>query len=207
MKIDSIIFDLDGTLFDSSDLLLDAFNSAIKGKEGVQGPLTKGELESILGLNIQDGAAVLFPYMDREAQLRIMSDCCNNQSIWVKKYGGHIYENVKETLKELSQKYTLYIVSNCVDGYIQAFLEYHRLGSFISGFLCPGQTGLSKGENIKAIVKDNRLKNPVYVGDTQKDCDSAKAAGIPFVYAAYGFGKVDSCDYKIKDISELLKIS
>lgn len=95
MKIDSIIFDLDGTLFDSSDLLLDAFNSAIKDMEGVQRPITQKELESVLGLNMQDSAAVLFPYMDMESQLRTMSACCMNQAVWVRKYGGHVYENVQ----------------------------------------------------------------------------------------------------------------
>lgn len=207
MKIDSIIFDLDGTLFDSSDLLLDAFNSAIKDKEDVQRPITQEELESVLGLNMQDSAAVLFPYMDREAQLRTMSACCRNQAIWVRKYGGHIYENVQATLKKLSEKYKLYIVSNCPDGYIEAYLEYYRLEPYVSGFSCSGVTGLSKAENIINIIKDYSLKDPIYVGDTQKDCDSADIADISFVYAAYGFGKVSRYDYKIDDISELVMVT
>lgn len=207
MKIDSIIFDLDGTLFDSSDLLLDAFNSAIKDMEGVQRPITQKELESVLGLNMQDSAAVLFPYMDRESQLRTMSACCRNQAVWVRKYGGHIYENVQETLRKLSYRYSLYIVSNCPDGYIEAYLEYYKLKDYVSGFSCSGVTGLTKAENIVNIIKDYSLKNPIYVGDTQKDCDSAKIAKIPLIYAAYGFGVADSYDYKIEDISELVKVT
>jgi phosphoglycolate phosphatase len=35
------------------------------------------------------------------------------------------------------------------------------------------------------------LQSPVYVGDTTGDRDSAAKAGVPFIYANYGFGKVD----------------
>ena len=50
------------------------------------------------------------------------------------------------------------------------------------------------------------MKNPIYVGDTNGDIEGARIAGIPFVYASYGFGDVESFDYKIDDISELLNI-
>ena len=50
------------------------------------------------------------------------------------------------------------------------------------------------------------MKNPIYVGDTNGDMEASYYAGIPFVYAAYGFGDVESFDYKIDDISELLNI-
>ena len=51
------------------------------------------------------------------------------------------------------------------------------------------------------------MKNPIYVGDTSGDMEGAKIAGIPFVYASYGFGDVESFDYKIDDISELLDLN
>lgn len=51
------------------------------------------------------------------------------------------------------------------------------------------------------------MKNPIYVGDTSGDMEGAKITGIPFVYAAYGFGDVKSFDYKIDDISELLDLN
>ncbi|MEW8993698.1 HAD family hydrolase [Clostridium sp.] len=70
----------------------------------------------------------------------------------------------------------------------------------------PGRTGLTKGENIKLIINRNNLKNPMYVGDTQGDRNAARTAGIPFVYAAYGFGKVEDYDYKIDKFPELIDI-
>ena len=48
------------------------------------------------------------------------------------------------------------------------------------------------------------MENPVYVGDTTGDKESADYGGIPFIYAAYGFGNVEGADYTINDFKELL---
>lgn len=52
----------------------------------------------------------------------------------------------------------------------------------------------------------NKLKKPIYVGDTDGDAQSAKVAEIPFVYARYGFGMVEEYDYVIDRFEELLTI-
>ncbi len=44
----------------------------------------------------------------------------------------------------------------------------------------------------------------MYVGDTQGDRNAARLAGIPFVYASYGFGNVEDYDYKIDRFPELV---
>ena len=59
-------------------------------------------------------------------------------------------------------------------------------------------------------MERNGLKAPVYVGDTQGDFEACKAAGVPFVWVEYGFGKVDAGDCEgvsgtIKSFPELLK--
>ena len=71
---------------------------------------------------------------------------------------------------------------------------------------CPGRTGLTKGENIKLVIKRNNLKNPIYVGDTQGDANAAKFAGVPFIFAEYGFGEVEEYNESIKSFNELLKL-
>lgn len=105
-----------------------------------------------------------------------------------------------------SKSYPLFIVSNCQCGYIEAFLKYHKLGEYFKDFECSGKTSLVKGENIVDIMKRNHLEHSIYVGDTQGDCDAAKLANIPFVYASYGFGEVDRYDYVIKEISDIVKL-
>jgi phosphoglycolate phosphatase len=113
---------------------------------------------------------------------------------------------LEEVLQALSEKYELYIVSNCQEGYIEAFYAYHGLEKYFRDFENPGRTGLSKGENIKLLMKRNGLEAPVYVGDTAGDQKAAKDAGIPFVYAKYGFGDVEDYDYAIERFDALLEI-
>ncbi len=110
-------------------------------------------------------------------------------------------------LAELSRQSALFVVSNCQDGYIQAFFAGTGLGKYFTGFECAGRTGRPKGENIALVVKQYGLKRPVYVGDTMLDCVSAREAGVPFVHAAYGFGKVEGVPAvgRLADLPEVLE--
>ncbi|NDI36267.1 HAD family hydrolase [Chengkuizengella sediminis] len=50
------------------------------------------------------------------------------------------------------------------------------------------------------------LKSPIYVGDIVGDINAAKIAGIPFMYASYGFGNVEQYDYKIDRFDDILDV-
>jgi len=206
MNIDSIIFDLDGTLWDSTEVVLKAWNSIIETNEEIKNPITREELQGTMGLQIKQIGDKLFPYLDEPTQCKFMELCCKEERKLIRKEGGVLYSNLENTLKQLSQKYSLFIVSNCQCGYIEAFLEYHNMGKYFKDIECAGNTGLVKGENIKKVIERNYLKNPVYVGDTQGDCDGATLAEIPFVYASYGFGKVKEYDYIIEEVADLAKL-
>ena len=64
----------------------------------------------------------------------------------------------------------------------------------------------AKADNICKIIQEYHLKAPVYVGDTLGDFNATKTAGIPFVFASYGFGQVPSPDYTIHCPGDLLNI-
>lgn len=206
MKIDSIIFDLDGTLWDSTDAVLKAWDEVIKGMKDVEKPITKEDLRGSMGLQIKQIGEKFFPYLDENRRLEIMDICCEEERNLLLKEGGILFPNLQKVLSSLMKNYGLFIVSNCQCGYIETFLEYHKLSGYFKDIECAGNTGLSKGENIKRIMERNNLKQSIYVGDTQGDCDGAKLAGIPFVYAAYGFGKVDSYAMKIDSIEEIVNV-
>lgn len=204
MNIDSIIFDLDGTLWDSTEAVLKAWDMVFKSNEGIKNPITKEVLESCMGLQIYEIGAKLFPYLDETMQTKILDLCCEEERKLLLKEGGVLYKNLESTLKTLAKSYSLFIVSNCQCGYIETFLEYHKLGKYFIDYECAGNTRLVKGENIKSVMRRNNLEHPAYVGDTQGDRDAAKLANIPFIFASYGFGKVDGYDYMIKEISDVV---
>ena len=151
-------------------------------------------------------AAMLFPKEEEAVRNALMDELCLFENEYLEEVGGVLYPKLEETLKELSKEYPLYIVSNCQDGYIEAFLKAHKLAYLFKDTECWGRTFVTKGETNKILIKRNNLKNPVYIGDTQGDKQSAVDAGIDFICASYGFGNVDEYNYKIEKFEDLTDI-
>jgi phosphoglycolate phosphatase len=206
MNVDSIIFDLDGTLWDSTDVILRAWNMVIANNDKVKTPITREAMESIMGLQAHQIGAKLFPDFDNYTSTSLIKHCCEEEKKLLLKEGGILYPELEYVLKTISHNYPLFIVSNCEGGYIETFLEYHNFGEYFKDIECAGNTGRAKGENIKLIMNRNNLQNSVYVGDTNGDRDAAKLANIPFIFANYGFGDVRDYDYIINKISDMINL-
>ncbi|WP_347860928.1 HAD family hydrolase [Salimicrobium sp. PL1-032A] len=201
--MDGIIFDLDGTLWDPVDTVKDAWNEAILSKRPEEKKLNREDLEGIMGLHIEEVGEKLFPHLGKEEREEIIRACFDAETEVIRKQGARLYPGLEETLQQLSKEYALFIVSNCQDGYIEAFYEAHGLEKYFDDYENPGRTGLPKGENIKLVIKRNGLKQPVYIGDTSGDEKAARHAGIPFYYASYGFGQAETFEREIKAITDL----
>ncbi|HBF9966074.1 TPA: HAD family hydrolase, partial [Clostridioides difficile] len=159
----------------------------------------------LMGLSFEEIANRLFPNLSEEERMNLLNECSLKECDYLSENGAKLFDDIEDTLKLLSKKYKLFIVSNCQAGYIESFLKAHKLEQYFIDFECPGNTGLHKGENNKLIIERNKLINPIYVGDTQGDANSAKFVGIPFIYAKYGFGNVDVYDYFIDSFKDLLE--
>ncbi|MDB4904202.1 MAG: gph [Mucilaginibacter sp.] len=190
-KFDSIIFDLDGTLWDSSNNVALAWQQAIEQVNYVDEVMTVEKVRSITGLAYNVIFDRLFPYLDTEKRTDLMAICAKVELEILHTKGGDLYPSLDETLGYLASKYKLFIVSNCQTGYIEVFLKLSKMGHYFIGHQCYGTKGNPKSENIKDIVNDYNLTAPVYVGDTMGDYDAATKAGVPFIFADYGFGKVE----------------
>lgn len=202
-QYDSILFDLDGTLWDATAVVRDAWNKSASQFQEVDYEVSTEDIMGVMGQLIPDIARILYPKLsDSQREILVNETIVIEQEV-LNRQGAILYEGLEETLKELSRQYKLCVVSNCQSGYIESFLNAHHLEKYFTDFECPGNTGLLKGDNIKLVCERNDFKNPVYVGDTAKDAEAAQYAGVPFVFAAYGFGKVENYDYIIQDIREL----
>ncbi len=203
MKNFNLIFDLDGTLWDSTNSVLSAWNEVLakENKELIDACV----LEKCFGKTFDEINEIVFG--NSVEGKRILEDCMNNELTHIKKIGGILYKNTLETLAELKKYNNLYIVSNCQKGYIEAFIKYFNLESIFIDFECEGNTKKNKTHNIKILMERNNLNptNTIYIGDTSGDMLSAKNNHLPFIYAKYGFGNITNCDYaEIDDISDLL---
>ena len=188
---DGILFDLDGTLWDAVPEITMCWNQAIAGAGEVRPPLSIEEVRSCMGMRLDDIAARRLPGLSPERQREIIGRCCQVENDYLAVHGAAVYPGVEETLALLAAQCPLFVVSNCQDGYIQAFFAGTGLGKYFTGFECAGRTGRPKADNIALVARQYDLKNPVYVGDTALDYKSATEAGVPFVHASYGFGTVE----------------
>jgi phosphoglycolate phosphatase len=200
--IDGIIFDLDGTLWDTTHIGAKFWSEAASNYH-LPVQVTGDQLKGLYGLPVDIIAKKLFPDTSKEVLQAIMQESSEKQCKYLEKEGGILFPRLLETLNELKKNHRLFIVSNCEEGYIQSFIKVNQLEGYFEDFEYPGRTGLSKADNIRIINNRNQLKNPVYVGDTALDAASAREAGIPFVYARYGFGHVETFDDVIDSLNEL----
>lgn len=187
---DGILFDLDGTLWDACPQLTVSWNRALELHKVPRAPLVVQEVRDCMGLLLDDIAQKLLPMLSKERRDAVILDCVRLELEYLARHGGSLFPQEEEILSALRAQCPLFVVSNCEEGYIQAFYQGTGLGRYFTDFESAGHTGLPKSENIKLVVKRNGLKKPIYIGDTALDCASAKEAGVPFLHAAYGFGSV-----------------
>ncbi len=204
--MDSIIFDLDGTMWDSTKEAAHVWKELASKNPAIKDEITGPRLKSLYGLPLEDIATGLFKSVSKEVAIATMEECVVAQNPYLAKHKGVLLGKIEETLKQLHKKYKLIIVSNCKSGYIEAFLEGNRLGQYFMDHLCPGDTGKLKADNIRIIMERHQITSAIYVGDTAGDGKAAHEAGIDFVFARYGFGEATEYEYVIDSFEELVSL-
>lgn len=204
-RFDSIIFDLDGTLWDSTEGVAAAWQSANEEYGHVKNDITPATIGGIAGMAYDAIYDHLFPELSVEQREEFKAKCAKKELEVLNSRGGILYPGLIEALTRLSAKYQLFIVSNCQSGYIEAFLDFYKLHDYFVGHQCYGTKSRPKADNIRDVVVDHGLKFPVYVGDTQGDYESSKKAGVPFIFVSYGFGEVK--EGQIATVDSLIQLS
>ena len=198
---DSIIFDMDGTLWDATESYCEVWNVCSKDI-GIDRKITTKELMQFMGYPLEDIFKGLYgdtSNIDLPAYLAKIEKC---EQDLMPTLGGKLFEGVNEGIELLSKKYQLFLLSNCgIDG-LDNFMNFSHTKPFIKDTVSFGNTGLDKTDNLNLLIKKHSLKSAVYMGDTQRDCDLTHKAGIPFVFAEYGFGNCTNPDISFKSFKE-----
>src|ERR1700743_605793 len=138
-KFDSIIFDLDGTLWDSTANVAVAWQAANNSVDYIQEDIvTQQMVRSITGMTYTAIFEKLFPYLTAAQTAEFMAICAVKEIETLQKLGGDLYPKLEETLQYLFARYKLYIVSNCQSDYIETFLTFSGLGHYFLGHQCYG---------------------------------------------------------------------
>ena len=206
MNYESIIFDIDGTLWDSRALIAEGYNIQLR-KEGLHHLQTNADvLLQLFGRTMSDIADNLFPEFTPEERYALMDRCIASEDAYLESHPCDTiaYPDIKSTMEALAKNHRLFIVSNGQKGYPQLAARKLKVDHLISGYLSYGDTGTEKGETIRILMKDHNITDAVYVGDTQGDYLATVDAGIDFIWADYGFGKPDACVGTIHCFKDLL---
>ena len=204
MRYESLMFDIDGTLWDSRALVAEGYNIQLE-KEGLSHLAVNAELfRPLFGKVMTEIADIIFPSIPAPERYALMERCMDTENKYLQANPCRIgYPAVRETMETLSKTHRLFIVSNSQKGYPELCIEKLGLAPFIRGHLCFGDTGTSKGKTIRALMRKYDITDCAYIGDTQGDYEATVEAGVPFIWAAYGFGTPDGYDHKIDSFADL----
>ena len=200
-----IIFDLDGTLWETIDATYEA-TKIITNKHKELKPITRETIIKGMGLSTIENAINYIPYMPAEEGIKYMKEISEKTSEIINKDNVIIYNGVIETIKKLSKKYKLGIITNNRDKYAETFLKISNLKEYFTDYMGAASYNMTKGEAIKKMVqKYNEIEN-YYVGDIKKDQEATEYAGIEFIHAKYGFNPTLKSKKYINNIIDLQKI-
>lgn len=207
IDFDGIVLDIDGTLWNTTGVVAEGWNRAIRNWKKNVSEVTPEALKKEFGKPMDVIARDLWPELTEEERKDLMEALLVEEHAEIKNFTGDIsYPGVVDTIKEICLEHNVYIVSNCQDGYIELTMEKLGITDCIKDFECFGRTGKGKAENILLLMHRNHLEHPFYVGDTQGDAEACVQACIPFIWASYGFGSVKNYYEKIDFFSEIKKV-
>ena len=178
-----ILFDLDGTLLNTLEDLLDATNYALA--EFGHPPRTLPELRRFIGNGAENQIRLSLPDDNKEDLQKVLA-------VYKPYYTDHCqiktkpYDGVPDALKTLGEKYPVAIVSNKPDAAVKAlcadyFPGYYALGEAPD---CPRKPA---ADMVYKAMKAIGVEACVYVGDSEVDVLTAKNAGVPCVCVLWGF--------------------
>lgn len=215
-NINTIFFDVDGTLFSSEEMLEQVYQEAIaeffKQKNIKEKLPTLSEILPYIGLPVKEIFKNLLPFLKEEERDEISQNVLVTLVDKIYKGEGIHYDGVQETIEYLFKKgYKIFSASNGRKPYVEAILKVNKIYNYFLEIICiDNQTIFNKSDIVRYIIKKYNLEpeKSILVGDRESDKIAAKDNHIYFVAAEYGHGspeeRKDALLY-ISSIKELKK--
>ena len=210
MKYKNLIFDIDGTLWDSRSIVAKGYNYVLEGEGLNHLCVTAEDLRSLFGKVMSEIANIVFASLPEAERYPLLERCMEWEHRFLEEdpCDTIAYPKVKETIAKLAENHNLYIVSNSQKGYPELCMSKLGLEPYIKDHLCFGDTGTSKGKTIRKLMERNGIPadDVIYIGDTQGDYEATVEAGVPFIWCTFGFGVPEGYESKIDAFKELLNL-
>lgn len=191
----AIIFDMDGTLFQTDLILeraLEATFHMLREKGLWDGPTPLKEYQKIMGVPLPVVWQTLCPNHSSEVHKR-SNDYFQQALIGlIKQKQGALYDGVESTLEVLSQEYTLFIASNGVTEYLQAIVETYELHRFVTktysiDLILDG----NKTDLVRMIKEENQIALGYVVGDRISDFAAGYGNDFPSIGVKFDYAQED----------------
>lgn len=207
----SIIFDMDGTLFQTDTILelaLDDSFEKLRATKYWTGETPIDAYRSIMGAPLPKVWEALLPGHSMEVREQTDAYFLERLIENIKLGKGALYPNVRETFEYLTEKdYSIYIASNGLTAYLQAIVEHYQLDRWVTETFSIQQIGtLEKGDLVGKIIEKYAITNGAVVGDRLSDILAAKDNGLVAIGCNFDFAKQDElaqADFVINDMIEL----
>ncbi|MGE8203347.1 HAD hydrolase-like protein [Heyndrickxia sp. NPDC080065] len=210
----SIIFDMDGTLFQTNKILEISLSETfeyLRVKEGWEGETPIEKYREIMGVPLPVVWENLLPNYSND--VRIMANDFFHAKLIdnIYKGNGELYPNVTETFAYLkSNGYTIFVASNGLPEYLSAIVEYYKLNQWLTDVYSIQQIeSQDKAELVRILVQKYNITGGALVGDRISDIRAAKSNGLLSIGCNFDFAQAEElqhADRIINDISELKSI-
>lgn len=205
-KYKTIIFDLDGTLFKTDTVFVEALCEVCAAREIT--PLAKEKVIGLIGEPMVDICKHIFgeDTTDEEIeQIRTEIRAIEKELLSQK---GSLYDGTIDMLDKLKNDgYTLCICSNGSSHHVDNVLKAFGLTERFTVIKCRAE-GLSKSQLIKQILDEMACCSAIIVGDRIIDYEAADEAGCLSIGVSYGYGgdEYEKADFSASSPTEVYPI-
>lgn len=200
-KLKLVIFDLDGTLFRTETVDVEAFNRALEANGYKR--RAEREILDLIGLTMRPMSEQLLGTKDRHLVDKFISDAVEFEREGIKK-SGQLYEGVLDFLGRLKKRnYILSICSNGNFDYVMGIVEKFNLHKFFDEIWY--DKGIPKAQAVGIIKERFNASRFVMAGDRACDIEACRENGGISIGVSYGYGKdeIKQADYIAKSIEEM----
>lgn len=210
----AVIFDMDGTLFQTDTVLEGALNETFEYLKSIQ--LWSGEIplalfREIMGAPLPKIWSTLMPnHSDSDRELT--NTYFFNQIVSLINSGkGALYPHVEEIFSYLKdQQCSIFIASNGLVEYLQAIVSHYGLDRWITETFSIEQIdSLDKSDLVKVLVEKHQVVKGVVVGDRISDIQAAKKNGLMSIGCRFDFAneaELAMADVVIDNLAELQEL-
>jgi phosphoglycolate phosphatase-like HAD superfamily hydrolase len=207
----SLIFDMDGTLFQTDRILEisleDTFNY-LRSTNNWDAATPIDQYRKIMGVPLPKVWETLLPEHSISVREQVDSYFLKRLIDNIKSGKGALYPNVVEAFKVLKENgFTIYIASNGLVKYLNAIIEHYGLDEWINeAFSIEQIDSLDKSELVKIILKNYNISKAVVIGDRLSDFRAAKDNGLVSIGCNFDFARQEELIHADKIVNDFWEL-